>query len=113
MFWETLRLAVQAIFRNSTRSFLTVLGVVIGVAAVIAMATIGRGSSQQVAADVAKLGTDVLILSPGQERRGPARGGNTARPFDLALVDQLVAELPSIETASPIGSGAMVAVFGQ
>ncbi len=48
MIWETVRLALQAIRRNALRSFLTVLGIVIGVAAVIAMVTIGQGSSEQV-----------------------------------------------------------------
>ena len=48
MLWETVRLALQAIFRNALRSFLTVLGVVIGVAAVIAMVTVGQGSTDQV-----------------------------------------------------------------
>ena len=57
MIWETIRLAVQAIFRNTLRSTLTVLGIVIGVAAVIAMVTVGQGSSDQVTEDVEKLGT--------------------------------------------------------
>ncbi len=48
MFLETVHLAVQAIFRNAMRSFLTVLGIVIGVAAVIAMVTVGQGSTAQV-----------------------------------------------------------------
>ena len=52
MLWETVRLAFQAIFRNALRSFLTVLGVVIGVAAVIAMVTVGQGSTDQVTQDL-------------------------------------------------------------
>ena len=71
MIGETLRLALQAILRNALRSFLTVLGVVIGVAAVIAMVTIGKGSSDQVTASVASLGTNVLILRPGRAMMGP------------------------------------------
>ena len=71
MLWETFRLAVQAIFRNALRSLLTVLGVVIGVAAVIAMVTVGQGSTDQVTEDVAKLGTNLLMVRPGQAQRGP------------------------------------------
>ena len=52
MIWETIRQAVQAIFRNALRSTLTVLGIVIGVAAVIAMVTVGQASSDQVTEDV-------------------------------------------------------------
>ena len=60
MFFETLRLALHAILRNATRSFLTVLGIVIGVAAVIAMVTVGQGSTYQVEEEVASLGTNLL-----------------------------------------------------
>ena len=65
MIRETVHLAIQAIFRNAMRSILTVLGIVIGVAAVIAMVTVGQGSSDQVTADVEKLGTNVLMVLPG------------------------------------------------
>ncbi|MDP5350436.1 MAG: ABC transporter permease, partial [Paracoccaceae bacterium] len=65
MLVETIRLALRAIARNVMRSILTVLGVVIGVAAVIAMVTVGQGSSEQVTRDVAKLGTNVLMIRPG------------------------------------------------
>ena len=56
MLWDAVRLAFTAIIRNKLRSFLTVLGVVIGVAAVIAMVTVGEGSSAQVQASVERLG---------------------------------------------------------
>ena len=60
MLGDLLRLALQAIRRNRLRSALTVLGIVIGVAAVIAMVTIGAGATAQVSADLAKLGTNTL-----------------------------------------------------
>jgi putative ABC transport system permease protein len=66
MLWEAIRLAFQTILRNALRSFLTVLGVVIGVAAVIAMVTVGQGSTAKVAADVGALGANLLIVRPGQ-----------------------------------------------
>lgn len=113
MLWETFKLAVQAILRNPMRSFLTVLGVVIGVAAVIAMVTIGAGSSAQVTSDVETLGAKRLMLTPGQERMGPGSTGTTARSFDLGDVDRLAAELSSIETAAPAASSQQVAVFGN
>lgn len=88
MLWETVRLALTAIRRNVLRSFLTVLGVVIGVAAVIAMLTVGQGSSQQVAASVESLGTDVLIVRPGTQIMGPG-SRNSAPPFKLADIAAL------------------------
>ncbi len=65
MFGETLKLALRAIRRNLLRSFLTVLGVVIGVAAVIAMVTIGNGTTAQVTSEISKLGTNLLFVRPG------------------------------------------------
>jgi ABC-type lipoprotein release transport system permease subunit len=66
---------LQAILRNAFRSFLTVLGIVIGVAAVIAMVTVGQGSTDQVEADVSTLGTNLLMIRPGQPSQGPGSGG--------------------------------------
>ncbi len=113
MFWETVKLAVQAILRNPMRSFLTVLGVVIGVAAVITMVTLGRGSTAQVTADVEKLGANLLMLTPGQARFGPSANTDTARPFDEKVVKTIIDQLSSVETAAPTGSSNMVAVYGN
>jgi putative ABC transport system permease protein len=68
MFWNAIALALREIRRNVLRSSLTVLGIVIGVAAVIAMVTIGDGATAQVQADIAKLGTNLLQVRPGQVR---------------------------------------------
>ena len=114
MMWETSRLALKAIFRNALRSFLTVLGIVIGVASVIAMVTVGQGSSQQVAADVAQLGTNILMVRPGQRSMGPQSSVATraqVRSFDLRDVDRLNG-LPQVETAAPVSSGATTVVAG-
>ena len=71
MLLETIRLALSAVFRNKLRSFLTVLGIVIGVASVIAMVTVGQGSTVQVQNDVASLGSNLLMVRPGAPSRGP------------------------------------------
>lgn len=113
MLWETFKLAVQAILRNPLRSFLTVLGVVIGVAAVIAMVTIGKGSTAQVTADVESLGANRLMLSPGQARMGPGSGSSSAKSFELKDIDKLVDQLASIETGAPTSTRQMVAVYGN
>ena len=72
MLREAFKLAIRTILRNALRSFLTVLGIVIGVGAVIGMVTTGQGTTAQVAADMAKLGTNLLMVRPGQ-RLGPGR----------------------------------------
>lgn len=113
MWAETVRLAIKAVARNALRSVLTVLGVVIGVAAVIAMVTVGQGSSDQVTQDVAKLGTNVLIVRPGQDTMGPGGSSTSARQFEQRDVDQLIAEVPQIEAASGSERTSMTAVSGN
>ncbi|MCR9238127.1 MAG: ABC transporter permease [Alphaproteobacteria bacterium] len=113
MLWETFKLAFQAIQRNPMRSFLTVLGVVIGVAAVIAMVTIGNGSTAQVTADVETFGANRLILSPGQGRMGPGSDASSVKPFTLSDVDKIVDQLSSIEIAVPTSTSQLVAVYGN
>ncbi|MDR5652940.1 ABC transporter permease [Ruixingdingia sedimenti] len=112
MLRETIRLAAQTIARNALRSFLTVLGVVIGVAAVIAMVTIGEGSSRQVTASVASLGTNVLMVRSGGRFMGP--GGERMRAPAFTLRDvAAVAELSSVGAVAPIRTSPQVAVYGN
>ncbi|MAQ38924.1 MULTISPECIES: ABC transporter permease [Thioclava] len=111
MLWETIRLALTAIIRNALRSFLTVLGVVIGVAAVIAMVTVGQGSSEQVSANVESLGTNVLVLRSGARMMGPG-SRDTAPPFKLSDADALE-DLSSLSAVAPVVSTAATAVFGN
>jgi len=81
MLWNTLMLALRAIRRNLMRSFLTVLGVVIGVAAVITMVTLGNGATRSVSDQIASMGSNLLLLIPGQRfGRAPRRlRGSRAR----------------------------------
>ncbi|MCL7465069.1 ABC transporter permease [Phaeovulum sp. NW3] len=111
MLWETIRLALQAITRNALRSFLTVLGVVIGVAAVIAMVTVGQGSSEQVRASVASLGTNVLMVRPGKQMMGPG-ARESAPAFSLHDATAL-ADLPAVQAVAPIVTTGQTAVFGN
>jgi putative ABC transport system permease protein len=113
MLWETVRLAAQAIFRNALRSFLTILGVVIGVAAVIAMVTVGQGSTEQVTSDVAKLGRNLLVVRPGQGQQGPGGPGAPAQPFDIRDVDAIQNQLASVRVAAPGNTRSTTAILGN
>ena len=109
MLWETIRLAFRAIIRNKLRSFLTVLGVVIGVAAVIAMVTIGQGSSAQVAANVASLGNNVLSIRPGRQM-GPGTRDTSPRftlrdAEALARLSVVGSVSPQVQTSQTVVSG--------
>ena len=68
-----LKVAITAILSNKFRSFLSMLGIIIGVAAVIIMMAIGQGSKQSIRADLSKMGTNLLTIRPGGEMRGGVR----------------------------------------
>jgi len=111
MLGNMLRLALQAIRRNPLRSSLTVLGIVIGVAAVIAMVTIGAGATAKVTADLAKLGPNLLLVRPGQSFSGGAR--SDAPPFDLADVEAIEREVPGLAAVAPTAARATQAIAGS
>ena len=113
MLFETIRLALLTVFRNKLRSFLTVLGVVIGVASVIAMVTVGQGSTAQVQSDVASLGANLLMIRPGAPGRGPGGGSNDAAPLSLQDMNALVQNIPDIVAATPAVTRSQTTVFGE
>jgi len=113
MLRETVKLAIQAIFRNALRSFLTVLGIVIGVAAVIAMVTVGQGSTDQVTSDVEKLGANVLMILPGQDAMSGGPSAAAASPFSIRDNDMVEEQLSDVNIAAPISSTRARAVFGN
>ncbi len=110
MLFETIRLASQAISRNALRSFLTVLGVVIGVGAVIAMVTIGNGTTAQVQSEISALGTNLLFLRPGHGF-GPREAN--ASNFTLADVDAIEHQISGLQAIAPSVSASAKAVFGN
>ncbi len=78
--WQTLRVAMLALLRNPMRSLLTVLGVVIGVGAVIAMVAIGEGAKSKVEQAFASMGANLLVVLPGSTSRGGSMGGFGSAP---------------------------------
>ncbi|MDZ7927493.1 MAG: ABC transporter permease [Agrobacterium sp.] len=111
MFFETSRLALRAISRNMLRSFLTVLGVVIGVAAVIAMVTIGNGTTEQVKSELSRLGTNMLFVRPGQF--GPGRASTEAKRFDDRDVEAIRNQISGLRAVAPQNrSSAATVIFG-
>jgi len=77
---QTFRIAIRAIRRNTMRSFLTALGIIIGVGAVIAMVAIGEGAKSMVEQDFKSMGSNMLIVLPGTSRTGGVRGGFGSMP---------------------------------
>lgn len=99
--FETLRIAKRALFINRLRSFLTILGVIIGVAAVVAMVAIGQGAKASVEAAFAKMGTNLLVLLPGSSSAGGMRGGFGSRPtLTWEDLKSIQTEVPSVRAAA-------------
>jgi putative ABC transport system permease protein len=113
MLLEALRLALNTVFRNKLRSFLTVLGIVIGVASVIAMVTVGQGSTAQVQSDVASLGSNLLMVRPGAAGRGPGGGSTDAPPLQLQDLTALTRDIPDIVAAAPVAAKQQTVVAGE
>ena len=106
-------IAIKEIKRNLLRSFLTILGIVIGVASVIAMVMIGDGTTANVQQSISKLGTNMLTLRVGQERRGPPREDNSAKPFTEGDINAIKNELQNIKAVAAENSSRMNIVYGN
>lgn len=111
MLWNALLLALREIRRNVLRSFLTILGIVIGVAAVIVMVTLGGGATAQVTEQISSLGTNLLMVRPGQ-RMGFGQM-SAAKHFDMADVEAIERDISSVLAVSPASSSPTTAVFGN
>ncbi len=101
MLLNTLFLALRSIRRNLLRSFLTILGIVIGVSAVITMVTLGKGATQAVQMQISSLGTNLLMVRSGQ-RQGPGGGGGAAS-FKEADADAIQAQIGGVAAVAPEG----------
>ena len=103
MWFMTFRIALRALARNKLRSFLTMLGIIIGVGAVIAMVAIGEGAKATIRSQIASLGTNVLIILPGTTSQGGVRVGfgsvNTLTDGDVRAIRE---EIRSVAFASPV-----------
>src|SRR5512137_961899 len=102
IFFATLKIAVRALRRNTLRSLLTMLGIIIGVGAVIAMVSIGNGAKSQVEAQVASLGENVITIFPGSFTSGGMRGGwGSMSTLSLDDADAITREVANVFGVSP------------
>src|SRR3954452_11522993 len=112
--YETVRFALRGVTANKLRSGLTVLGILIGVAAVILLVAVGNGSAQQIQASIERLGTNTLTVTGGAGgglRGGGASTQSTALTMSLvpALADKV--EAPHVKSVSPVVTGSQAATY--
>jgi putative ABC transport system permease protein len=111
MLWESIKLALRTIRRNVLRSILTLLGIVIGVAAVIALVTIGQGARDKVASEMSKLGSNMLIARPGAPTPGPPSGSD-ARSFSERDVEALRNGLADVRSMAASSTKQAKVIYG-
>jgi len=111
MFLSSLLLALRAIRRNLLRSFLTILGIVIGVGAVITMVTLGNGATRVVADQIGSLGSNLIIIRPGQQL-GPMRDGSAAPRFKVADAEAIAGQIGGIKGVAPVATRSSTVVYG-
>jgi putative ABC transport system permease protein len=112
MFLETVRLAILSVRRNVLRSFLTLLGIVIGVAAVIAMITIGSGTTEKVKSDISKLGSNLLVVRPGRPPVPGSEPSAVTRPLGDDQVEALQKHLSGARGIAAASQKQVRVVFG-
>src|SRR5215470_7056288 len=111
---EIFRIAFDALLRNKLRSLLTMLGIIIGVVAVIAVVAIGQGAQAQVDAQISSLGTNVLLIFPGSNSSGGARGGAaTGTTLTEEDGDAIKEQCPAVLYVSPQLRSGGQAVYGD
>jgi putative ABC transport system permease protein len=116
MNWKNIeKVAFRSIIRNKMRSLLTSLGIVIGVCSVIVMVAVGQGTQQKIVNEIASLGTNLLMVSPGtSQARGISRGAGSENRLTLDDVDKISKEAYYIDAVSPlVTTGAQVVGGGN
>jgi len=111
---ESLTMAVSSIFSNKLRSFLTMLGIIVGVSAVIAMIAIGQGAGAQITERISQLGANLLMVRPGASQHGPARSASGSRTsLNYEDAQAVAEECPSVAKVDAEYSRNAQVVFGN
>ena len=113
-FMNTFRLALRALARNKMRSALTMLGIVIGVGAVIAVVSIGQGAQYIVQQGIQAMGTNAVFIAAGSNRAGGVRQGyGGVKTLTVDDMNAILAEIPLIKQAAPALTSRQQVVYGE
>jgi putative ABC transport system permease protein len=110
MLYSVFMLALRSVQRNMLRSFLTILGIVIGVSAVITMVTLGNGATQAIQTQISGLGTNLLLVMPGQRGPGGGGGGGGVPHFIAADATAIQSQIGGVAAVSPQGRASVTVV---
>ena len=110
MLYSVFLLALRSVQRNLLRSFLTILGIVIGVSAVITMVTLGNGATQAIKTQISGLGTNLLLVMPGQRVPGGGGGGGGVPQFIEADAEAIESQIGGVAVVAPQGRTSVTVV---
>lgn len=111
---STLRISLRALRVNKMRSALTMLGIIIGVGAVIAMLAVGTGASKKIAEQISSMGSNLLMVLPGATTAGGVRMGAGTQPtLTLSDADAIQKESPAVSDVAPVLNGVAQVVYGH
>ncbi|MBC7078586.1 MAG: ABC transporter permease, partial [Synergistales bacterium] len=111
---ETAKISLRSLWANKMRSGLAILGVIIGVGAVIAMIAVGRGASLQIESHISSMGSNILIIVPGTTTSGGVRmGAGTQQSLSLDDAIAIEEECSAVSHVSPELSGVAQVVYGN
>ncbi|MBM3302421.1 MAG: ABC transporter permease, partial [Deltaproteobacteria bacterium] len=112
--FASLRIALRALMVNKMRSALTMLGIIIGVGAVIAMIAVGSGAKQRIAEQIASMGANILIVLSGSSTSGGLRhGAGTVPTLTVDDAKAILSEIPSVSHVAPQISGVAQVIYGS
>lgn len=108
------KIATKAIILNKTRTLLTMLGIIIGVASVIAMLAIGEGSKESIRTSISAMGSNMITIQPGADNKGPARGsGGDVQTLTLANYETIKQQSNLISYITPVVNGSGQVINGS
>jgi putative ABC transport system permease protein len=111
---STLRIALRALWVNKMRSSLTMLGIIIGVGAVITMLAVGTGVSRKISAQISSIGSNLIMVVPGSSTQGGVRmGGGSQSTLTMGDADAIMRECSAVATVAPIHRGAAQIIYGN
>jgi putative ABC transport system permease protein len=111
---STLRIALRALWVNKMRSSLTMLGIIIGVGAVITMLAVGTGVSRKISAQISSIGSNLIMVVPGSSSQGGVRmGGGSQSTLTIGDAEAIMRECSAVATVAPIHRGAAQVIYGN
>jgi putative ABC transport system permease protein len=114
MFFETLKIAINSLQSNKLRTLLAMLGIIIGVGAVIAIVSIGSGAREQITSNISNLGSNLINIFPGHSRgQGGRISASSGNVFTLKLAEDIMKVCPSVKKVVPVAQGSGLLIAGE